>query len=308
MQILLYTPDTRANVQWLRLFQTALPEAHIRLWQEGDTAPADFAVVLKPTPAVLQHRHNLKAIFSLAAGVDAILAIPDLPDVPIIRLEDSGMAIQMAEYVTCAVLNYFRSFDEYDEQARHTVWRPFSPRQKSSCTVGILGLGILGSRIAQSLLHFAFPVIGWSRTPKDIAGVQNFVGKDALHPFLRQSNIIVCALPLTTETQDILNLTTLSELPANAYVINIGRGQHIVEQDLLTLIKQRHLSGATLDVFREEPLPPQHPFWKEARIHITPHISACTLPEPSVTQIADKIQLLEQGLPVTGLVRKQLAY
>lgn len=308
MDILFYLPEDRHQHVWLDTLQQVLPQAKIRVWTPGDHAPADYALVFKPHPEVLQNRQGLKAIFNLAAGVDPILAIPDLPNVPIVRLEDTGMAIQMAEYVTYAVLQHFRSFDTYDEQTRHTVWLPFTPKKKSDCRVGILGMGILGKRIAESLLHLEFPVSGWSRHPKSIPGVKDFVGQGQLTDFIQQSNILVCALPLTDETRDLLNYDMLSQLPAQAYFINIGRGHIVVEDDLLALIKQHHLSGATLDVFREEPLPPHHPFWKESRIHITPHISAYTLPEESVIQIAEKIVALEKGQSVSGVIDRHKGY
>lgn len=308
MDILFYLPETRYQHIWLDALHHALPEANIRVWTPQDDAPADYALVFKPESAVLQNRQGLKAIFNLAAGVDLILAIPNLPDVPIVRLEDTGMAIQMAEYVTYAVLQHFRSFDTYDEQTRHTVWHSFMPKKKSDCRVGILGMGILGKRIAESLLHLEFPVLGWSRSPKAMPGVKDFVGQDQLTDFIQQSNILVCALPLTDETRDLLNYKTLSQLPAQSYFINIGRGHIVVEDDLLALIKEHHLSGATLDVFREEPLPPHHPFWKESRIHITPHISAYTLPEESVKQIAQKITDLEKGQSISGIIDPTKGY
>lgn len=308
MDILFYFPDNRQQQIWLDALHQSLPQARIRLWTPDDHAPADYALVFKPHPAVLENRPGLKAIFNLGAGVDAILAIPELPDIPIVRLEDTGMAIQMAEYVTYAVLQHFRSFDTYDEQTRHTVWHPFTPKKKSACQIGILGMGILGKRIAESLQHLEFPVSGWSRTPKTIPGVKDYVGQEQLNDFLQQTNILVCALPLTDETRDLLNYERLSQLPAQSYFINIGRGQIVVEEDLLSLIKEHHLSGATLDVFREEPLPPHHPFWKESRIHITPHISAYTLPEESVVQIAHKITALENGQSISGIIDMNKGY
>lgn len=308
MNILFYSPETRAHAIWIAALQQALPEAQIRIWTDNDHAPADYALVFKPLPAVLQNRSGLKAIFNLAAGADPILAIPDLPNVPIIRLEDTGMAIQMAEYVTYAVLQHFRSFDTYDEQTRHTVWHPFFPKKKADCQIGILGMGILGQRIAEALLHLEFPVAGWSRTAKNIPHVTSFAGNNDLNTFLQQSHILINALPLTSETRDLLCYDTLSQLPAQSYFINIGRGHTVVEEDLLALIKQHHLSGATLDVFREEPLPPHHPFWKESRIHITPHISAVTMPEESARQIAQKITALEKDEPITGIIDRTKGY
>lgn len=301
MKILLHSPSQAQS--WVDTFKTVLPEADTRLWQPGDTDPADYVAVWKPVPGIMANRTGLKAIFNLGAGVDAILKLPDLPrDIPIIRVDDGGLAIQMAEYVSYAVLRHFRHFDLYAEQASKREWIDHPIPDKNKCQIGLLGMGILGQRIAQSLQHLEFTVSGWSRTPKHMEGITCLTGADGLEQLLAQSNVLICILPLTEETTDILNHKTLSKLPKGAYVINIARGQHVVEEDLLALVQQGHLSGAMLDVFREEPLPPSHPFWAEPRIQITPHISALTSKETATRQIADKIRRLQQGLPVAGLV------
>lgn len=303
MRILFYTPDTHLQQAWLDDLRSALPSADIRLWQAGDDAPADYAAVWKPVPGILGQRAGLKAVFNLGAGVDAVLQLADLPrHIPLIRIDDGGMAIQMAEYVTYAVLQHFRRFDTYALQAGTAHWNKLVPRSKADCRIGILGLGVLGARIAESLLHFDFPVHGWSRTGKHVPGIHSFAGNDALDPFLQQSDVLVCALPLTRETHQILARKTLAALPQGAYVINIARGEHIVDEDLVSLIDSHHLSGATLDAFRVEPLPPAHPFWHHPRIQVTPHISAMTVRSEAAQQVAQKIADLELGKPVKGIV------
>ena len=309
MQILFYA-DGGAAEQWLAELHTTLPLADVRVWHEGDSAPADYAVVWKPSAAMLQGRSDLKAIFNLGAGVDAILQLGDaLPaGVPVVRLDDAGMAMQMAEYVSHAVLRYFRRFDEFETQARDHQWRFLKPRRKEDFSVGILGMGVLGARVAGALLALGFPVHGWSRSRKEIAGVQSHAGPGELDDFLAQSQVLVCVLPLTPQTTGILNRETLARLPKGAYLINVARGAHLVEQDLLDLLDEGHLGGATLDVFREEPLPSDHPFWNQPRITITPHISALTLRGDSVRQIATKIKQMERGQPVAGLVDRTKGY
>ena len=309
MQILFHALDANP-APWLAELQAALPQAQLRVWQEGDTAPADFAVVWKPPAAMLQGRTDLKGIFNLGAGVDAILQLGDaLPaGVPIVRLDDAGMGVQMAEYVTHAVLRYYRKFDQLDAQQKAGQWRFVKAHDKENFSVGILGLGVLGSRIAAALAPFGFPLHGWSRTQKDIAGMTCHAGAEALPAFLAASRVVVCVLPLTTDTEGILNRVNLSAMPKGAYLINVARGAHLVEEDLLALVQEGHIAGATLDVFRHEPLPPQHPFWQEPRITITPHIAAVTLRADSVRQIAAKINRLQQGQDVPGVVERARGY
>jgi len=313
VKLLCYVPPGSDFERWIADFNKALPQAEVRFWQEGDNAPADYALVWRPPPAMLQGRSDLKAIFNLGAGVDAILKLGDaLPaGVPLIRIEDGGMAIQMASYVTHAVLGYFGRYDIYRQQAARREWRPLPEPSKRDFSIGILGLGVLGSRIAAALAHFEFPLNGWSRTPKELPGVRNFVGDDALDEFLRASRVLVCILPLTDATRGIVNRKNMEKLQKGAegaYLINVARGGHVVEADLLALIHEGQIAAATLDVFEQEPLPPGHPFWQEPRISITPHISAITVDEDSVQQICAKIQLLEQGKTVSGIIDRSNGY
>ena len=309
MHIIFYAHGS-TGADWLAELRKVLPLADIRLWNDGDTAAADYAVVWKPPAAMLRGRTDLKAIFNLGAGVDAILQLgDDLPaQVPIVRLDDAGMALQMAEYVTYAVLRHVRRFDEFDAQSRDHHWRFLKPRDKKTRRIGVLGMGVLGARIAEALLHFDFEVHSWSRARKQIGGVRSFAGNDEFDEFLAQSAIVICVLPLTDDTRGLLDRDALAMLPKGAYVINVARGAHIVERDLLNLIEEGHLAGAMLDVFDDEPLPSDHPFWREPRITITPHIAALTLRGDSVRQIASKIKLLERGQPIAGLVDRSKGY
>lgn len=308
MRIVLHAAGGKPDA-WLQDLQAAVPQAEVRVWQEDDVAPADYAVVWKPPLAVLQ-LPGLKAAFNLGAGVDAILQHGDAlpPSVRIVRLDDAGMALQMAEYVTWAVLRYFRKFDQFALQAQQAQWRFLKPHDRADFSVGILGLGVLGGRIAGALRGFGFPVNGWSRTPKAIDGVRAFAGDAALDDFLAQSRVLVCVLPLTDATRGILNAATLGKLPQGAYLVNVARGEHLVEEDLLTLVQSGHIAGATLDVFRHEPLPAAHPFWQEPRITVTPHIAALTLRGDSLRQIAGKIAALERGEAIGGVVDPARGY
>jgi glyoxylate/hydroxypyruvate reductase A len=307
MRILLYRGDG-VIAPWADDFAAALPHAELVMWQEGERiAPCDYAVLWAPTPALLDQLRTVKAIFLMGAGADALLKFgAALPPVPIVRLGDAGMAEQMADYVAHAVLRYFRRFDDYERQAREGLWRPLALPDKRDFTVGVLGLGKLGVPVVRTLRQLGFPVRGWSRTPKDLPGVACFDGMDRLDDFLAGTRVLVCMLPLTPETNNLLDRARLSRLPEGAYVVNVARGAQVAEPDLLALIRAGHIAGATLDVFRNEPLPAPHPFWSEPRITITPHISALTLRAEAVRQIAVKIRLLEQGETVADIV--DLAY
>ena len=309
MRILLYRGDGVIE-PWARDFAAALPQAETVVWEEGErVAPCDYAVLWAPTPALLDGLAGVKAIFLMGAGVDAILKFGDaLPPVPIVRLGDAGMAEQMADYVAHAVLRYFRRFDDYERQAREGLWRPLALQDKKSFTVGVLGLGKLGVPVVRTLRQLGFPVRGWSRTPKDLPGVACYAGIDQLDAFLAGTRVLVCMLPLTPDTSNLLDRARLSQLPEGAYLINVARGALVAEPDLLALIRAGHIAGATLDVFRNEPLPAPHPFWNEPRITITPHISALTLRAEAVRQIAAKIRLLEQGETVADVVDRESGY
>lgn len=313
MKLLCYVPPESNFENWIGDFSKALPQAEIRFWQEGDNAPADYALVWRPPAAMLQGRHDLKAIFNLGAGVDAIMQLGSaLPaGVPLIRIDDGGMAIQMAHYVTHAVLGYFGRHGIYRQQAARGEWRSLPAPDKRDFSVGILGMGVLGSRIAEALAHFDFPLNGWSRSPKNLRGVRSFVGDDDLDGFLRASRVLVCILPLTDATRGIVNRQNLQKLQKGddgAYLINVARGGHVVEPDLLALMQEGQIAAATLDVFEQEPLAPDHPFWREPRITITPHISAVSVDVETVRQIRDKIHALEQGLSVNGVVDRTKGY
>ena len=219
-----------------------------------------------------------------------------------VRLEDSGMSVQMREYVVANVLRYFRRMDEYQLQQQQKMWQPLEPHQHDNFTVGILGAGVLGKSVAHKLAEFGFTVRCWSRTPKQIDGVTSFAGNEKLPAFLQGTQLLINLLPNTPETVGILNQSLFSQLNNRAYVINIARGAHLLERDLLAAMRAGKIAAATLDVFAEEPLPPMHPFWTHPRITITPHIAAITLPEAAMDQVVANIHAIEAGRVPAGLV------
>jgi len=286
---------------WLAGLRAAFPHAEVTVWQPG-APPADYAVVWAPPQQFFDEQAQLQAVFNIGAGVDALLKLRLPPQAVVVRLEDAGMAVQMAEYVCQGVIRHFRDLNAYDNDARAGHWTYYQPRQRSDFPVGVMGLGVLGERVAQALAQFEFPVNGWSRSSKPLPGVRGFSGTAQLGEFLASSRVLVNLLPLTPDTVNILNSDTLSQLQSGAYVINVARGAHLVDADLLSLIRSGHLSGALLDVFRTEPLPGDHPFWRESRITITPHTSARTLVTDSIAQISQKMLALQRGEAVAGIV------
>jgi glyoxylate/hydroxypyruvate reductase A len=327
MKVLFYKPETDDARAWVALLARALPSADVRLWVPGDTAPADYAVLWRPPPELFAGRQRLRAIFVIGAGVDALLALErrepgTLPaGVPIVRLEDTGMAEQMAEYAMHAALRYLRRFDEYELAQRAIAdvsaddgtgtaapWQALVPHARESFHVGVLGLGVLGARVASALASLGLPVRGYSRSAKTIPGVATFAGGDALPAFLDGLKLLVNLLPSTPDTAGILNRATFSPLARGAYLVNLARGAHLVEPDLIEALRDGQLAAATLDVFAQEPLPAEHPFWRMPRVTITPHISALTLPEPAARQIARKIEALARGEAVGGIVDLRRGY
>ncbi|CAI1573061.1 Glyoxylate/hydroxypyruvate reductase A [Serratia marcescens] len=313
MNIIYYHPLFNAQ-EWLTGIKQRLPQAEIREWQRGDERPADYALVWRPPHEMLANRRDLKAVFALGAGVDAILDQErkhpgTLPaGVPLLRLEDTGMAQQMQEYALSYVLRYFRRFDEYQALQQRQEWQPLDPHSLDDFTIGILGAGVLGQSVARRLTEFGFSVRCWSRSAKQIDGVQSFAGEAQRGAFLDGVKLLINLLPNTPQTVGILNRELFAQLRPGAYLINIARGAHLVEADLLAALEQGQLAAATLDVFAREPLPQDHPFWRHPRVTITPHIAAITLPQQAMDQIAANIRALEAGHAPAGVVDRQRGY
>lgn len=309
MRVLVCFPGEGA-ARWAQALAVHLPEAEILEWTaETPAAAADYLAAYKPPPELFTREPRLRAVFNIAAGVEALLAVPTLdPALPLFRLQDAGMAEQMADYATYAVLHWYRAFDRYAAQAARGEWRPLAPRAKSDFAVGVMGLGEMGGAVARRLAALGFPVRGWARSPRRLAGVEAFAGADGLAPFLAGTRVLIAALPLTPATQGIVDRTALATLPAASHVVNVGRGGLVVERDLLAALDTGQLAGAMLDVFDDEPLPPEHPYWRHPRVIVTPHVSAITLREESMAQIADRIRRFHRGEPVPGRVDRARGY
>ncbi|WP_417842724.1 2-hydroxyacid dehydrogenase [Thalassospira sp.] len=296
--------------RWKEAMTARLPDATIYTQDENyDPAEIDFAMLWKQPQGMMKSLANVRGIFSLGAGVEHVLSAPFLPkNVPIVRLEDAGMAQQMVEYHTYAALHFMRDFDHYMRSQNNGDWHPRDVAEIGHFRVGVMGLGALGATVATHLSNMGFAVSGWSRRMKAIEGVTTFAGAETLDEFLGQTDILICLLPRTGQTEGLLDSARLSKLPANAAIINASRGAMIVEEDLLRLLDTGHLRGAFLDVAVNEPLPSSHPFWNHPKIRLTPHIAAATRIGPAVDQIAENISRIDKGETPIGLVDLNIGY
>jgi glyoxylate/hydroxypyruvate reductase A len=299
---------------WIDLFRAAMPDAQIALRDvtaagDADTPQADYAVTAGRCETLFDEQCHLKAVFALSAGAGHLLALPNLPrDMPLYRLEDAGMAAQMIRYVLSAALRFAQRMDTYARQQRDARWEQHPPRDPATIAIGVMGLGVIGAQIAGELAAHGFSVRGYTRSPRTVDAIQVFAGSAQFSAFLSGVDFLVNVLPNTPGTRGVLNRSTLARLTDGAHVLNIGRGAALVEEDLLMLLDSGKLSGATLDVFNEEPLPAHHPFWRRPEILVTPHISGLTLPSAAVAQVAGKIAQLERGEPVSGIVDFERGY
>ena len=312
MHLVVSTPDAAETAQMAAALRAALPrfdlQATVGEWQEELPADprADYGVGWKPSPDFFPAHPNLKAFFNAGAGLDHLLNNPAMSgrlpgDLPIIRLEDAGMGQQMSDYCRHQVLDWMYGFSRYRSAQARGAWVDWDEAQaltRSQMTIGVLGLGVLGRRVAQDFAGDGFTVLGHARQARAIEGVR-FVPR--LGDFLAQSRVLILLVPSTASTHHLLRAETLALLPRGAFLINIARGALVNEGDLLAALDQGHLAGACLDVFGQEPLPPGHRFWQHPKVRVTPHISGPTLLQPAVEQMLGKLARLRQGLPVSGL-------
>lgn len=305
--VLISDRDTKA---WIQAIKNASPDIDLRVHPDsGNKEEVTFALVWNHPRGVLKEYPNLKVVASMGAGVDHILSDPDLPDqVAVTRIVSPQLAIDMGEFVLATVMGHLRNLAFYREIERHEQWE-FKPYLRiGEVKIGIMGMGFLGTTVARQLTKLGFQVQGWSQSPKSIEGVTSYHGPEQLTPFLKQSRILICLLPLTPDTDSILNRELFDQLPREAFLINVARGQHLVEEDLLAAIDQGRLSGAALDVFREEPLPKEHPFWKHPQVQVTPHIASVTKPNAVVSQVLENYRRMRSAEKLEHEVEKEKGY
>ncbi|PJI40888.1 glyoxylate/hydroxypyruvate reductase A [Ferrovibrio sp.] len=295
---------------WQQGIQSQVPELEIRLWPDaGDLSEIDYVLSWRCPHGFFPQFPALRAIFSMGAGIDRFLedsALP--PDIPLVRMVDPSLVDGMVEFVVMEVLCHHRRMPEYRRQQQRSDWLPLIPPLAQDRPVGIMGLGQLGGSCARALQALKFPVNGWARSSKDIPGIRCFSGTAAFDDFLKSSDIVVCLLPLTDDTRDILNARAFRMMRPGSSVINVARGGHLVEDDLIAAIDSGHLAGATLDVFKEEPLPAANPIWKHEKITVVPHASALTQPKTAALVVADNIRRHLSGQLMLNVVDKSTGY
>jgi len=301
--------------RWRERFRAVCPDRAVALLPADhvDSDAVRYAAVWKPVPGTLKAFPNLAAIFNLGAGVDALMADPTLPDVPIVRVADADLTGRMTEYVVMHVLIHHRHQRTIDACQRDRRWDPPAQRAAGAVRVGVMGLGVLGRDAADVLRRLGFAVAGWSRSRKDIPGIATYAGEAELAPFLARTDILVCLLPLTPATRGILNRRTFSLLARDGalggpVVINAGRGGLQVASDLLAALDDGTLVAATLDVFEPEPLPAESPFWSHPKVTVSPHNAADTDPDAISVYVAEQIARHERGEPLQNVVDRRLGY
>jgi glyoxylate/hydroxypyruvate reductase len=295
---------------WTDHLRRLMPDLEIRT-PEDDTRPDDivYCIAWKPKPGSLKRYPNLKAVFSMGAGVDGIVADPSYPtSVPLVRVVDDTLSQGMTEYVVLHTLYWHRRMADLGTLQKLRKWRQIAAPRADAIRVGILGFGVLGQAAAAALKPLNYQLSGWSASPKHVDGVRSFHGADGLEPFLNQTDILVCLLPLTPATTGILNAKTFAQLPKGASVINCARGGHLIEADLIAALDSEHLNGATLDVFQTEPLPESSPLWTHPKVVVTPHVAAMTDPASFMRNVADTIRRMDRGLPPENVVDFKRGY
>jgi len=307
MALLLLMPDKDTSELCQALAQTD-PDLEIRQWpDDGTKEDIDYAIVWNHPMGELAKYPNLKVVASYGAGVDHILKDPDLPpQITITRLVDDRLSGQMAEYVAGVILNQRLRLTEYREYQAARIWAPKPLRPENN--VCILGLGKIGQEVARYLAALNFTVCGWSQSPKDIDKVTTFYGENSLNAALQDADYIVCLLPLTPDTENILDKALFNKVKKGAYLINAGRGGHLNEDDLLEALYQGQLRGACLDVFKKEPLPIDHAFWKHPRISITPHNASMTDMKQAVEQFYKNYINMKNNRPLLNSVDRTTGY
>jgi glyoxylate/hydroxypyruvate reductase len=310
MAVLLSTKAATMET-WRDALLSLDPSLDIRLFPDAG-APAEIEAAVVWTAhdmAELRRYPNLRLIVSMGAGVDHLLRPPGPPPgIPVARLVDRMLTTQMGEWVLLNVLRFHRQDPDYRAQQRDRVWRelpaPVTPERR----VGILGLGELGTHAAGLLRGLGFPVMGWTRRPKQAEGVETFHGQDGLHVMAARSDILICLLPLTPETRGVIDHRLLACLPRGAFLINGARGGHVVDADLLEALDSGHIAAAALDVFEPEPLPVDHPYWSHPRVVMTPHAASITIPSSAAPQVVENIRRARDGRELLNLVDFSAGY
>jgi glyoxylate/hydroxypyruvate reductase A len=295
---------------WKKAFEAALGSIDFRTLDNlGDKADIEVVLAWKPPAGLIASFPNVKLIVSLGMGVDHLLADDRLPEgVPITRIMDDGLVGQMSEYALYWALRHHRDIDKYAASQRAKQWKVEDFVDTVHRRIGILGLGTIGQDTAKKFAALGFPTAGWSRTKKSLLGIETFHGPDGLARVLAQSDILINVLPLTRDTKGLLDAKLFTALPTGAYVINMGRGGHVVDEGLLAALDSGHLSGAALDVFNQEPLPPEHRYWTHPKVQVTPHVAGATNPRTASPGVIENIKNIRTGRPLINTVDPKSGY
>jgi len=306
--VALMSRDMLLLKQLQEAFARCAPQLSAVLADDPRAADAQIAACWFPLPGSLAALPNLQVVHSVAAGIDHLEHDPSCPDLPVCRVVDPGHRQGMNEYVRWAVIDFHRGFDQVFEQQRQRHWERPLQRPAHEFRIGVMGLGSLGSAIAQDLASAGYEVRGWARSSKDLPGVQTFAGSDAFDPFLDGVELLINLLPLTHETRGILNRQTFERLANGAALVNVGRGGHLNIEDLQQALARGKLRGALLDVFEQEPLPASHSLWKTPGVTITPHMASAASHDCIAEQIAENFRRLNAGEPLLNSADRLLGY
>jgi glyoxylate/hydroxypyruvate reductase A len=304
-----YKSDPARGRLWAEVFARDAPQLPFHIWPDiGDPLQVRFLAAWEPPADIREVFPNLQVLFSSGAGVDQF-DLSKLPgDLPVVRMVEPGIINGMVEYVSWAVLALHRDMLHYQRQQRRAQWTAVPVRPAAQCRVGVLGLGSLGQAALTKLHGYGFDCAGWSRSRHTLDGVRCYAGSDELAAFLARTDVLVCLLPLTTETRGFLNAGLFAQLPRGAGLVHVGRGPQLVAQDLLSALAQGQLADAVLDVTDPEPLPPGHAFWQHPNIWLTPHIASMTQPGTAAQVVLDNLRRFEAGEPMVGRVDRARGY
>lgn len=306
---LLYKADPARAPHWQTLFAEHAPDIEWRAWPDiGNPEEVEYLAAWQAPDDLTQLLPNLKVLFALSAGVDQ-LDLSRLPaDLPVVRLLDPGITRGMCEYATWAVLSLHRDMLRYREQQAARRWQAHLLQPAENRRVGVMGLGTQAQQILATLAPFGFALSGWARSVHEIEGVDCFAGQAQLSAFLGQCDILLCVLPLTEQTEGILDRNLFALLPRGAGLINMGRGGHLVEGDLLEALESGQLGGAVLDVLQMEPAAADHPFWGHPQVVLTPHVAAMTQPASAFGVLLENIRRFERGERMVGQIDRNRGY
>lgn len=309
MSLLLVDPN-RDMASWKKALLDVDPNLDIDIWPEVNNKDrVQFAVCWNQPEHILDQYPNLQAVSSLGAGADHLLEDESLPEsVAICRVVSPSLVQQMKEYVLGTVINIQRNFVHYIRQKDQGKWQPHNHPLAANLNIGVMGLGELGLPVARQLAQVGYTVSGWSNSSREVQNIATYAGPDELEPFLNETQILVCLLPLTDNTKGILELDTFKKLRSPAWIINVARGEHLVDEDLIYALDSDLLQGAWLDVFSEEPLPDKHAFWNRSNIMVTPHIASITKPAEVAEQVVDNYKRALSGMGLNHEVSRDRGY